>query len=414
MINNLYGCFSKSFIGLNIAQTCGALNDNLYKLLTIFLFIEIEGIENSAEILSLAGAIFVMPFLLFAAFAGILADKFSKCMIIRWTKVFEVLIALIGMAGLYLQNKEICYFSIFLFALQSTIFGPAKYGILPEILDKTKLSQANGIITALTYLAIITGTFLASFILEITDRSYLTGAFVCLSVSLIGFLGSLAISYTHPQNPKINLRPVFIGEIFKTLKELKVFPPLLSAIFASAFFLFAASFVQLNLIPFAAITLNLTDTQGGYLFILTAIGIAFGSFIIGKLSGKKILLKVVPYACMILSFQFFLLDFLSDQLGIAAFLVFGLGAIGGIYQIPLDAYVQSKSPKEKLGSVIAANSFLSFAGVLFASFLVFLIGGVFKINPDKGFTLMGALTLTYSFYLIAIFQENPTLQSGSN
>ncbi|CDR34469.1 MFS transporter [Criblamydia sequanensis] len=389
----------KSFYGLNIAQFFGALNDNLYKLLVIYLFIDLEGIENSYEILSLAGSIFVIPFLLFAAISGQAADKLSKSRLIVGTKVFEVFISLLGILSIYLQSKVFCFISLFLYAFQSTIFGPSKYGILPEIVPKNLLSKANGVLTAFTYLAIIAGTFLASFILDVTDRSYLSGGAFCLIFSLIGLIGSLFIKTTLPVDPQKRLKPVFIGEIIKTLFDIKVFPPLLTIIFASSFFLLIAAFVQLNLIPFAVTELKLTDTEGGYLFLLCAIGIAIGSYTIGWLSGKNILLAAVPVACFMLAILFFLLDFFSNNLMLSALFIFGLGSIGGIYQIPLDAYIQLKSPNNQRGAVIAANSFLSFVGVLIASFLVYAIKEIINVGPDRGFTLIGILTLIFSAYL---------------
>ena len=132
MISNLTRRFS-SFTYLNITQFLGALNDNIYKLLIVYYFIQIEGIENSHKILATTGFIFVVPFLLFSASSGTLADRFSKRNIIVLTKVFELVIMVFAVVAFAYESKFGSYCILFLLATQSAMFGPSKYGILPEL-----------------------------------------------------------------------------------------------------------------------------------------------------------------------------------------------------------------------------------------------------------------------------------------
>ena len=165
-----------SFTYLNITQFLGALNDNIYKLLIVYFLIQLDGIEHSHWILASTGAVFVLPFLLFSASSGTLADRFSKRNIIVLTKVLELVTMLAAVFTFYFETQIGCYCVLFLLATQSAIFGPSKYGIVPELVSTDKISKANGIMTSFTFLAIILGTFLASFILDVTGRHFIVAS----------------------------------------------------------------------------------------------------------------------------------------------------------------------------------------------------------------------------------------------
>ncbi len=381
-----------SFTYLNVTQFLGALNDNIYKLLIVYLFIEREGIENSHAILATTGAIFVLPFLLFSTYSGILADRFSKRNIIVWTKVFELVTVLAGVFAFVEESKMGSYIVLFMMAAQSALFGPSKYGIIPEIVSSDKISQANGMMTSFTFLAIIFGTFFPSFILDVTGHNFLVASLFCVGIALVGLATSFCIEYTPPSGSSKRFDIFFLSEIYGTLNIARQKPSLLMAVLGSSFFLFLGSFAQLNMIPFAVESLHLTDVQGGYLFLLMAIGIGAGCVIAGKLSGKYVELGLPPLAALGVVISCYFLDLFSDSLMVCIPLVTLLGLFGGLYEIPLDAYTQVASPKKQLGQIIAATNFLSFLGVLFASGLIYLIKEL-GFSADKGFTIIGTITL---------------------
>lgn len=393
-----------SFTYLNVTQFLGALNDNIYKLLIVYFFIELEGIQYSHQILATAGAIFVMPFLLFSATSGTLADRFSKRNIIILTKVLELVIMALGVVAFSFHSKIGSYFILFLMATQSAIFGPSKYGIVPELVEQEKITKANGLLTSFTFLAIIIGTFLASFVIEISNRNFILAAFFCTGIALAGLIASFCIEYTQPSGSSRKVTAWFFIEIYNSLKIAKQEPSLITAIIGSAFFLFIAAFAQLNMIPFAVQSLGLTDVQGGYLFLLTALGIGSGAVLAGKISGKHVELAIVPLAAVGIGITFLLLDIFSAHLLAVLVLVIILGLFGGIYMIPLDSFVQVTSPNNYRGQIVAATNFLSFFGVLFASAFLYLIAEVFGLEADKGFAFTGwfslifAAVLSYQFF----------------
>lgn len=392
MIKSLIRRFS-SFTYLNITQFLGALNDNIYKLLIVYLLIDIEGIENSHTILASTGAIFVLPFLLFSTSSGTLADRFSKRNIIAFTKVFELVIMILGAIFFALQSKIGSYIILFMLATQSAIFGPSKYGILPEIVPNDKISKANGMMTSFTFLAIILGTFSASFLIDITGRNFIVAAVFCSVIALIGMITSFCIEYTPPAGSVKKFNPSIFNEIHSTLSIAKQQPSLIMAMFGSAFFLFLGAFVQLNMIPFAVESLHLSDVKGGYLFLLTALGIGAGSVLAGKISGKTVELGIVPLAGVGVTLTCYMLDLFSDHLLASLPLVLVLGVFGGMYQIPLDSYIQVTSPNKFRGQIVATTNFMSFLGVLCASGMIWAISQVFGLKADKGFTIVGTITL---------------------
>lgn len=390
-VQSLLGVWS-SFTYLNITQFLGAMNDNIYKLLIIYFFIQLEGIERSHVILATTGAIFVLPFLLFSSSAGILADRLSKRNIIIGTKSLELVIMILGLISFSYTSKLGSYLTLFLLGCHSALFSPSKYGILPELMPSEKISKANGMMTSFTYLAIILGTFLASFLVDITHRNFIIASIFCITISSIGLFASCCIQYTSPSGSAKKLNVHFLNDIYKTLVMVKSHPSLLAAILGSAFFLFIAAYTQLNMIPFAVQSLHLTDVQGGYLFLLTAIGIGTGSLIAGKISGKAVELGIVPFAGLGITLTFYLLDQFSSNLLATIPLVIVCGIFGGMYLIPLDSYVQVSAPKQYIGQAVAATTFLSFIGVLCASGLLYAVTEVFGLQADKGFMILSGLT----------------------
>lgn len=392
MFSSFFNRFS-SFTYLNATQFLGALNDNIYKLLIVYFLIQLEGIRSSPEILAMTGATFVIPFLLFSAISGVMADRFSKRDIIVTTKILELVIMGLGVCAFAFESKIGSYAILFLLATQSAIFSPSKYGIVPELVSTDKIPRANGLMTSFTFFAIILGTFLASFLTQITDRNFIVSSIFCTFIALIGLATSFCIEPTPPSGSKTKFHFFFLREIYHSLKTARQYVSLLPAILGSAYFLFVGAFAQLNIIPFAMESLGLSDVQGGYLFFLTALGIGTGSLMAGRISGRIVELGLVPMGAFGISICCFGLDLFSYNFYTVICLVTLLGVFGGLFEIPLDSYIQVASPKQIRGQMVAATNFLSFVGVLFASGLIYLNSKILDLQADKGFTITGILTL---------------------
>lgn len=383
----------RSFYFLNATQFLGALNDNIFKLLVIYLLIHLQGPQAANTILSLAGAIFVIPFLLFSSSAGLLADRISKRSIIVFTKILEIVIMVFGLLSVMQNWGTGSYICLFFMAAQSALFGPSKYGIIPELVEEKRISKANGSMTSFTYLAIILGTFLASFITDITNKNFVFEASFCVLVAVIGFLASLGIRRTEPQRSTKKITPFFLYEIYRTLKFSWKIPHLLPALFGSSFFLFIGAFAQLNIIPFAMQSLGLSEVGGGYLFLATAVGIAAGAVLAGQLSKDKVEPGISCIAGFIIGVAFILLWIFSNSLSVSILLLVVLGIAGGGFLIPFEAFIQVKSPKADRGQVIAAANFFGFIGVLLAAMFLYFFNEKLGFSAASSFAAMGFITL---------------------
>ena len=383
----------RSFYFLNATQFLGALNDNIFKLLIIYLLINLKGPSHANTILSLAGALFVIPFLLFSSGAGVLADRISKRTIIVFAKILEFLITLFGLAAVFFESEIGSYSALFFLASHSALFGPSKYGIIPELVESKMVSKANATMTSFTYLAIILGTFLASFIVDITNKNYVIEAGFCVFVALMGLIFSLGIHRTKAQNSPKKINPFFLYEIYQTVRASWKVPHLLLAMFGSSFFLFIGAYTQLNIIPFAMQSLNLSEVGGGYLFLATAVGIAIGAVCAGQLSKDEIEPGISCIAGILVSVFFVSLYLFSSSLIMTILNLAILGMAGGAFLIPFDSFIQVNSPEGKRGQVIAATNFFSFSGVLFAAFSLYFINEELELTAASGFGMMGLITL---------------------
>ena len=396
-----YSFFEKHPLAfLNGAQFLAVLNDNIFKLLIVFALIDVKGIALANQILSLAGAIYVAPFLLFSSSAGVLADRFSKQRIILFVKASEILMMILGVIALSFKSAWGAYSVLFLLATHSAVFGPCKYGIIPELVKKDQIVKANGLITGSTYFAIILGTFLASFITQVTGKNFFFAGLFCVAFAVIGFLFALYLIWTPPQGSLKEFNIFFVREIFSTLISIKDRPYLMIAILSSSFFFFLGAFIQLNMIPFAMQALHFPEVGGGYLFLPAAIGIALGALYVDKTSRHRLELSFSLLAGIGMALFLFLIAFSKSHLIFVTLFLILLGICGGIFVVPFDSFIQTFSPPEKRGQVIGATNFLSFLGVLLASFALYLFGDLFQLSAAMGFFCMGIITCIVLFFLI--------------
>jgi acyl-[acyl-carrier-protein]-phospholipid O-acyltransferase / long-chain-fatty-acid--[acyl-carrier-protein] ligase len=381
---------------LNTTQFLGVVNDNIFKLVMSYLLIDTLGKSMASPILSATGAVYVLPFLLFSSSAGILADRFSKQKLLIIMKIVEMVIMVLAFFAFSMVSVVGCYLLLFLLSTHSAMFGPSKYGIIPELVPSERVSRANGLVTAFTYLAMILGTFLASFLTDVTGRHFTWIIAVCFGIALTGFFSALCIKRTTPQGSQKKINLLFLKEIYGSLKFSKQIRHLLPAICGSAFFLFIGGFTQLNIIPFAMQCLNLTEVAGGYLFLVTAVGIAVGSFLAGKASKKRIELGLSCIAGLFICVFFLLMGVCSENLIKAIISLLLIGIFGGIFIVPFDTFIQLNSPSSQRGQMIAAGNFLSFFGVLIASIFVYVFPKFLHLSPAGGFAVMGVLTFLFT------------------
>ncbi|CAH2030779.1 MFS transporter [Trichlorobacter ammonificans] len=377
---------------LNLTQFLGAMNDNILKLLIIFFLIQLQGSQRAGIITATAGAAFVLPFLLFSAPAGCLADRYGKARVSQLVKGAEVLITALAVGAFALRMESGLYLLLFLMAGHSAFFAPAKYGIIPELAPRDELSRANGLIESFTFLAIILGTTLASLLTQATAGRFWLAACCCLAISVAGLAASLRLPDLPPAAPhrRVQFLPT---EIIRTLRHAAGDRWLLFSLIALAWFWLVGAFAQLNLIGYGIQHLGLDEARSGYLFLASSLGIGGGALLAARLSGHEVELGIVTPGALGLVIAPVLLHLVPPSLTavLAVILLFGVSA--GLYSLPLQTFIQFRAEPALRGEVLAASSFINWIGILIASALTYLFSGPFKLSAAQGFSLLGLLTL---------------------
>ncbi|MHC4122564.1 MAG: acyl-[ACP]--phospholipid O-acyltransferase [Planctomycetota bacterium] len=393
-----------SFKWLNATQFLGAFNDNIFKLLVILLLIELQSDSEAGNVTALAGAVFVMPFLLFSALAGKLADSFSKRNIIVSTKVAELLLMVAGCAAFMFESVIGLYIVLFLMATQSAFFAPSKYGIVPELVKSEQLSQANGLLEALTYLAIVVGTASALLLSKVTGSSFTLMGLVCVFIAAVGLIVSLPIERTAAAGGERRVSVFFVRDIWRTLWLIRRNHYLVLAVLASAYFLLIGGLIYTNLIPYGIEHLGFDKEHSSQLFIIVAVGIGLGAYLAGKLSGRNVEFGVVPLGAIGLTVSAVGLGLTGGRIP-AFVLIFLMGVSGGLFIVPIHSFIQLRSPQKRRGQVLAASNFLGWVGVLLASGLIYLVCGLLGASAAHMFIVLGVLTFVLSVITVILLPD---------
>ncbi|MEO5349253.1 MAG: MFS transporter [Magnetococcus sp. YQC-3] len=366
---------TRRFLPLFVTQFMGALNDNVVKnaLVVLLTFHAAEWTTLLPAVLAnLAAGIFILPFFLFSATAGQLADKFDKAKLARLVKLLEVVIILIIGGGFALHSVPILFAALFLLGLHSTLFGPIKYAILPQHLHEEELVGGNALIEAGTFVAILCGTLLGGLLAGSGDLGSITLVGVLIAVT--GYLASRAIPSAAPPEPSLRINPHFLGETWKTLQLLQGNRALfLSILGISWFWLYGALFLA-QFPAYARHVLGGGESAVTLLLATFTVGISLGSLLCERLSAGRVELGLVPFGSIGLTL--FGLDFAVHSLsmsgaalpqGITVLLaqpaiwrilvdLLLLGAFGGFFIVPLYALVQQRSEVSHRARIIAANN----------------------------------------------------------
>jgi 1-acyl-sn-glycerol-3-phosphate acyltransferase len=369
----------RRFAPFFVTQFLGAFNDNVYKnaLVTLLAFqvTQVSAAESNTLII-LSGALFILPFFLFSATAGQLADKYEKARFIQYVKLFEIAIMVIGSIGLLAHHLALLFTALFMLGLHSTLFGPVKYAILPQHLTQDELVGGNALIDTGTFIAILAGTILGIVLISAGKSGVTLVCIGTIGIAVAGWLASCAIPHSPAPAPDLVVNWNPIVETARNLSFLKqnrtVF---LSVLGISWFWFFGATF--LSQFPLYARD-YLGGAEGTYMLLLAvfSIGIGSGSLLCERLSGHKIEIGLVPFGSIGLTL--FAIDLYlaapaaasGAGLSIAEFLfdsrhwhtlidLLLIGVFGGFYIVPLYALVQSRSDPTHQSRVIAGNNILN-------------------------------------------------------
>jgi acyl-[acyl-carrier-protein]-phospholipid O-acyltransferase/long-chain-fatty-acid--[acyl-carrier-protein] ligase len=398
---------TRGFWALIITQFQGAFSDNVVKNLVIFvtLFGTTMTLAEKNSYGEWIAALFALPFILFSMAGGFLADRFSKRSVMLGVKVFELFIMTIVFAGLWYWNKHLLLTSVFLMGLHSAIFGPAKYGSLPELLPVRKLSWGNGFLELGTFMAIILGTVAAALMSEhFRGRQWLSGL-ILVGLAMVGFCSCLGITKMPAANPQKKFNPFFPAEIWRQIRAMRGDRPLWLALCGNTYFNFLGMLLLLNLFFYGSQTLQVTETHIGLLNVALALGIGLGSLAAGYLSGGKIEYGLVPFGAFGLSVFSALLAWPQAGINESYLLLALLGFSGGFFIVPIAALLQHRPAPENKGQVQATANWWSFVGVFLASGAHWLLAQKLHLTPRGIFLVGGGLTLVGAIYVLLLMPD---------
>lgn len=378
---------------LNGIQFLAALNENFVRMLCAFYVIHLVGKDHASTIMTKTGLFFFLPFILFSTLGGLIADKYCKSRVIQWTRLAEFFGFCLFTSAILLHSSTLSYLALFALATISAIFSPSKYSILPEYVSEDRLIGANSLITAFTFLAIIGGIGLASFLIEITDLHYLLSSIFAIIIAGINIALAAFLPATWPQYPERTISFFYIKEFFLSFIEIKRIPYLLPVTLAYAYFLFLGSFLQFNLIPFSIEILHRSALDGGYLFMWTSIGLALGAGLVTKISRGQVKLLLIPYSGIAISLAMIILAHFSFSLVFTGALLLLLGFFGGIFLIPAITHLLKASPSPTRGRNFSTANLLSIAFALLAPLVIYLLNVKWHLSPDISFTLVALTNL---------------------
>jgi acyl-[acyl-carrier-protein]-phospholipid O-acyltransferase/long-chain-fatty-acid--[acyl-carrier-protein] ligase len=397
----------RGFWSLIVTQFEGAFNDNALKTLVTFTGLSMAlsaGMHKS--LISLTTALFALPFILLSMAGGFLADHFSKRTVTVSVKVFEVFIMAVATAGLALKNLPMGLAAIFLMGVHSAIFGPSKYGLLPELLPEKRLSWGNGILELGTWLAIILGMMAGGELsTAFPGREALSGA-ILVALALAGLAFSLGITRVPAADPTRQFRANFLGDLWTQTKVMRADRVLWLACLGNIYFNFIAVLVQQGVIDYGTDVLKVGPVNTTRLWAAVAVGIGLGSLAAGYLSGGKIEYGLVPLGSLGLSvFGAWLwqpgLSYVQLMPILAA-----LGFFGGFFIVPVTAILQHRPSKEQKGTILGAANLLSWIAIFLAAGFYYVIATALQLGP-RGVFLIGALmTLGATVYVLWLLPDS--------
>ncbi len=412
---------TRRFLPLFIAQAIGAFNDNAFRSSLSMLFIygmTREALPDPESINSLSAALLIVPFFLFSAFAGQLADKYDKAVIARRIKLAEIGLIALASYSLFQNNVTLQLLCMFLAGMQSTFFGPIKYSILPQYLKKEELLGGNGMIELGTFVSVLLGTIFGSvFILRETGHGVVAATMIGLAI--IGYVAAWFMPAAPSAQPDMKINYNFVSETWHVLKQSYQKRDVFLAILGISWFWFMGVVFLTQILPFTKNDLHATETAATTIMAIFSVATGLGSAYCNSLLKGKITLKYVPVSALLMSLFIFDLYFAAGAFGSIGsnaapsgpmtlfttfaglrclFDLFLIAFFSGLFVVPLFAVTQSRTPYYRRARIIGANNIMNAIFMVSAT----LISGVmlkYGVPVRAIYVFMGIANLIVVAYL---------------
>ena len=285
----------RSFWLMFVVEFQNAFSDNVLRWLVTFLIVGMGlSLEKRDSLVPLVGAVFALPFVLFSMAGGFFADRYSKRSVAIAVKCAELGIMSVASLGLWLDNIPLMLTGIFLMSTHSAIFGPTKYGMLPELLPEKKLSWGNGIFGLGTFSAAITGTIFAGMLSDAFGQRQIFSGAILIALALVGLFLCLGVRRLPAADPEKKFRANFLGDFLSQFKAIRRDRILFLGVVGNTFLSFLAMLLQLTVVFYGKDIFHFDDRHSGYLQGGMLVGVGAGSLAAGFLSGGKIEYGLIP------------------------------------------------------------------------------------------------------------------------
>ncbi|AIR89850.1 MFS transporter [Pseudomonas cremoricolorata] len=415
---------TRRFLPFFVTQSLGAFNDNLFKqslILAILYKISLEG-DRSIWV-NLCALLFILPFFLFSALAGQFGEKFAKDTLIRVIKLAEIVIMAIGATGFLTSHLELMLLALFAMGTHSALFGPVKYSILPQTLRDEELVGGNGLVEMGTFLAILAGTIGAGIMMSSGSYAVVVAVGV-VGTALLGYLASRWIPHAAAAAPQMKLDWNIFKQSWLTLRlGLGQTPAVSRSIVGNSWFWFVGAIYLTQIPAYAKDWLHGDETVVTLVLTLFSVGIALGSLLCERLSGRKVEIGLVPFGSFGLTlfgllwwwhsgdvpstevpYDWLALLGLSKAWWIMLSIV-GLGVFGGFYIVPLYALIQARTPVEQRARVIAANNILNALFMVASALVTIALLSLAELSIPQLFLVVSLLNIAVNAYIFRIVPE---------
>ena len=416
---------TRRFLPLFLCQFLGAFSDSFIRLSIISLLTYYSNdlpVMYRQIMVSIALGLFMLPFVLLSATGGQLADKYDKAKLIKWIKFASIIVAFVGILGLYLHSYTIMLLSIFLAGIDATLFGPSKYSILPDHLEREELIIGNGLIEAGTFLAILFGMIMGGNLLYYSGGDTGSTSFALMAVTLLGFVSSLFIPATEPASGKVKITKNLIKETKDSISYAKKDTDIYLAILGISWFWLVGGVLMSELPNLTKDVFFSENSVFTLLMSIFSIGTGLGSILCNRILKGQIDTQYVPVSMLLLTIFLFVLYFATGYFdertkltGVHYFLSHPQGLIvsasilmlsiaGGLYIVPLYALLQVRSKRSHRSRIIASNNIINAIFVVCGSVLAVILINI-GLSLENLLLILALTNLMTTAYIARILPD---------
>jgi MFS family permease len=400
---------ARRFVPLFATQFLGAFNDSLFKQ-AVVLFVTYQLYSNAAkefQFSAIAQGLFILPFFLFSALAGQLADDHDKARLIRIIKLAEIGIMICGGAGIMLANIPLMLAAVFAMGIHSTFFGPIKYAILPQHLHRDEVLGGTGLVEAGTYLAILGGTILAGMLASAPA----VAAGCTIGLAVLGFLAGRQVPPAPPAAGRIPFNWHIIHASIALVRATLHIRRLFLAILAISFFWTIGAVLIIIFPPLVKNVLGANEQVASLFIAIFSVGIAIGSVAINRLLKSQVSARFAPASVIAMGVFVVLLHFvalawgkngpglttlgnfvLHPMAGLMILALLGVAITGGMFVVPLYAFLTTTVPKTETARTVAANNIVNSGAMVIGSLLAFALSSL-GVGPTGQLLMVAAMCI---------------------